>query len=194
MSGVNSLHPEESKAHLGIEVRNLKWEKKLELQPHIVYLAASHDIKVGVTRLSQAFTRWVDQGAWQAIVVAKVPNRYLAGLAEVALKAHFRDKTFWQEMLKGVKTSRDLKREKENAIAFLPKEVKDYFCSSDQVYTFAYPLEKHPEMPRSIQLEKLEFFEGRLFGIKGQYLIFDDDSVLNIRRHSGQYVSIEVEI
>ena len=88
-----------SKAHLNIEERDLGYEQQVQLQPHYVYLANSSDVKVGVTRKSQAPTRWIDQGAHEALILAEVPNRYLAGIAEVALKEHLADKTNWRKML-----------------------------------------------------------------------------------------------
>src|SRR5699024_12472529 len=41
------INPELSRAHLGIEDRDLEYEKKVQLQPHIVYLANSSSVKVG---------------------------------------------------------------------------------------------------------------------------------------------------
>ena len=82
------MRPELSKAHLGIEDRDLAYEQKVQLQPHIVYLANSSHLKVGVTRGSQIPTRWIDQGAHEAIEILEAPNRYLAGITEVALKDH----------------------------------------------------------------------------------------------------------
>jgi len=81
------------------EDRDLEFEKKMQLQPHIVYLANSSSIKVGVTRKSQVPTRWIDQGAHEAIEIVEVPNRYLAGITEVALKEFVSDKTSWRKML-----------------------------------------------------------------------------------------------
>ena len=91
------MKPELSTAHLDIEDRDLEYEKRIQLQPHVVYLALSSEVKVGVTRKTQVPTRWIDQGAVQAIPIVEVPNRYLAGITEVALKNHFADKTNWQK-------------------------------------------------------------------------------------------------
>ncbi len=93
------MRPELSKAHLDIEDRDLEFEKKMQLQPHVVYLANSSNVKVGVTRKAQIPTRWIDQGAHEAIEIVEVPNRYLAGITEVALKEHVSDKTNWRKML-----------------------------------------------------------------------------------------------
>ncbi len=92
------IKPELSKAHLNIEERDLDYEKEIQLHPHIVYLANTGNIKVGVTRKSQTPYRWIDQGAHQAIEILEVPNRYLAGIAEVAIKKYISDKTNWQKM------------------------------------------------------------------------------------------------
>src|SRR4051812_43922765 len=93
------MRPELSTAHLGIADRDLDYEQKVQLQPHVVYLALSSEIKVGVTRKTQVPTRWIDQGATQAITIVEVPNRYLAGITEVALKNYYADKTNWRKML-----------------------------------------------------------------------------------------------
>jgi len=93
------MRPELSTAHLDKEDRDLEYEKKVQLQPHIVYLANSSNVKVGVTRKTQVPTRWIDQGAHEAIEIVEVPNRYLAGITEVALKDHVGDKTNWRKML-----------------------------------------------------------------------------------------------
>ena len=87
------MHPELSTAHLDKEDRDLEYEKKVQLKPHVVYLANSSNVKVGVTRKSQIPTRWIDQGAHEAIEIVEVPNRYLAGITEVALKDYVADKT-----------------------------------------------------------------------------------------------------
>ena len=94
------MRPELSTAHLGIEDRDLAYEQSVQLKPHIVYLANSSNVKVGVTRKQQVPTRWIDQGAHEAIEILEAPNRYLAGITEVALKEHVADKTNWRKMLK----------------------------------------------------------------------------------------------
>jgi hypothetical protein len=53
------------------------------MQPHYVYLANSSGLKVGLTRASQIPTRWLDQGAAQALLCVRVPTRRQAGLVEV---------------------------------------------------------------------------------------------------------------
>ncbi len=85
------LRPEESKAHLDVEVIDLDWEKQMQLQPHIVYLANTGGLKVGVTRKTQVPTRWIDQGATQVLPFIEVENRYLAGISEVAIAQHISD-------------------------------------------------------------------------------------------------------
>src|SRR6218665_3637822 len=116
------MKPELSTAHLGIADRDLDYESKVQLQPHIVYLALSSEIKVGVTRKTQVPTRWIDQGADEAISIVEVPNRYLAGITEVALKNYFVDKTNWRKMLQNEVVSLDLMAERMRIFERLPEE------------------------------------------------------------------------
>ena len=94
------MRPELSKAHLNKADRDLEYEKKVQLQPHIIYLALSSHLKVGVTRKTQIPTRWIDQGAHEAMTIIEVPNRYLAGIGEVALKEYFLTKQIGEKCCK----------------------------------------------------------------------------------------------
>lgn len=185
------MHPELSKAHLDEEDRDLEFEKKIQLQPHIVYLALSSDVKVGVTRKSQIPTRWIDQGAHRAIEVVEVPNRYLAGITEVALKAHMTDKTNWRKMLTNTIIDVDLVAEKDRLDDFLPDEVKPYYLESNtKIYEMEYPVLQYPQKVKSLNFEKTPEYEGTLKGIKGQYFIFEDGTVFNVRGSEGYVVNI----
>ena len=140
------MKPELSTAHLGIADRDLDYETRVQLQPHIVYLALSSEVKVGVTRKTQVPTRWIDQGAEKAIAIVEVPNRYLAGITEVALKNHFSDKTNWRKMLTNDIVSTDLIQEKIKVQNLLPQEVTEYFFSEkNDVYEMHYPVLQYPK-------------------------------------------------
>jgi hypothetical protein len=184
------MRPELSTAHLGKEDRDLDYEKKVQLQPHIVYLANSSNVKVGVTRKSQVPTRWIDQGAHEAIEIVEVPNRYLAGITEVALKEHVSDKTNWRNMLKNNIKDEDLLTWRSELKAYIPDEVKAYFIDNMSETHLHFPVEKYPEKPKSLNLNKDLVYTGKLVGIKGQYLIFDDDSVFNVRSNEGLVVEM----
>lgn len=186
------MRPELSKAHLGIEDRDLEFEKKVQLQPHVVYLAVSSDLKVGVTRKSQLPTRWIDQGAHLALPIVEVPNRYLAGITEVALKEHYNDKTNWRKMLQNKGKKIDLVNERNKALAFIPKQVKQYISSDTTPFMIKYPVESFPQKVQSLNLQKTPLYEGVLKGIKGQYLIFDDQTVCNVRGNEGLVVKVEL--
>lgn len=183
------MRPELSTAHLDIEDRDLDYEKKVQLQPHFVYLALSSEIKVGVTRKTQKITRWIDQGAEQAIVVVEVPNRYLAGITEVALKNYYTDKTNWRKMLQNEIISADLFSEKIKTKAFLPKEVLEYFDEEqNDLYQITYPVLEYPKKINSLNINDTPSFSGKLIGIKGQYLIFEGGTVFNVRSFEGYVV------
>ncbi len=181
------VRPELCEGHLG-KGRDPEWEKKYHVQPHVVYLALSSGLKVGITRKTQVPTRWIDQGASQAIILAEVPYRRLSGEIEVALKEHYNDKTNWQRMLKGQVLETDLIEKKQEATTLLPDELSQYVLGDDVVYNLHFPHLDVPEKVKSIRLEKQNSLEGILTGIKGQYLILDNLNVINIRNHAGYFV------
>lgn len=184
------IRPELCRAHLG-EGRDPQWEQEHHNQPHVVYLAASSAVKVGITRATQVPTRWIDQGASSAIILAETSNRYEAGILEVALKDLFTDKTHWQKMLKNdIDTSIDLVEEKWSLEEKLPNDLLDLFSEVDDVTEINYPVIKYPTTVKSLSFDKTPMIRGKLMGIKGQYLIFDDGKVLNIRKHTGYYVEV----
>lgn len=187
------MRPELSTAHLEQEDRDLEFEKKVQLQQHIVYLANSSNVKVGVTRKTQIPTRWIDQGAHEAIEIVEVPNRYLAGITEVALKAHVSDKTNWRKMLTNTLEDEDLVTWRNNLKPYIPKEVADFYISEKEETQLIFPVLKYPARVKSLILNKTPVFEGRLKGIKGQYLIFEDNTVFNIRGSEGYYVGLRTQ-
>ena len=186
------MRPELSKAHLGEKDRDLAYEKSVQLQPHIVYLANSSNVKVGVTRKQQVPTRWIDQGAHEAIEIVEVPNRYLAGITEVALKAHVADKTNWRKMLKNDIEDVDLKSWQHKLKAFIPEEAQEYFIENNSLTQINFPVHQYPETPKSLNIAKEKSYTGKLVGIKGQYLIFEDQKVFNIRSNEGIVVRLTI--
>lgn len=186
------MRPELSKAHLGEEDRDLAYEKSVQLQPHIVYLANSSNVKVGVTRKQQVPTRWIDQGAHEAIEIVEVPNRYLAGITEVALKDHVADKTNWRKMLKNDIEEVDLKSWQHKLKAFIPEEAQEYFIENNSLTQINFPVHQYPETPKSLNIAKEKSYTGKLVGIKGQYLIFEDQKVFNIRSNEGIVVRLTI--
>jgi len=186
------IRPELSKAHLGQEDRDLEYEKKVQLQPHIVYLANSSNVKVGVTRKTQVPTRWIDQGAHEAIEIVEVPNRYLAGITEIALKDHVSDKTNWRTMLKNEIKDENLVDWRTKLKDFIPQEVTEYYLENNTETHLEFPVLQYPEKPKSLNLDKTPNYQGKLKGIKGQYFIFEDNTVFNIRGNEGYVVRLEL--
>jgi len=186
------MRPELSTAHLDKEDRDLAYEKKVQLQPHIVYLANSSNVKVGVTRKTQVPTRWIDQGAHEAIEILEVPNRYLAGVAEVALKEHVSDKTNWRKMLSNTIEDADLTVWREKLKPFIPQEAAQYYLAHNSEIQLNFPVLEYPGKVKSLNLVKTPEYQGVLKGIKGQYLIFDNGTVFNVRANEGLYVSIDL--
>lgn len=189
-AGESIIRPELSTAHENKGDRDLDFEKGFQLQPHIVYLANSGGLKVGVTRAIQKTTRWTDQGATEAVVLAETSNRYEAGVIEVFLKDHVADKTVWQKMLKNENADVDLLAEKTHMADLLSKELQAFVSKDDRVYKMEFPVVEYPLKVKSINLDKIPNLKSTLKGIRGQYLIFEGGNVLNIRSHSGYAVKI----
>lgn len=185
------IRPELSRIHEGIALRDYDWEMEHHMQPHYAYLSNTSGLKIGVTRTTQVPTRWIDQGASQAIVIAETPYRQAAGLVEVALKAHLADKTNWQQMLKSDGVPVDLIKEREHFSSFLPDELKQWIKTDSEEMLIKYPVLSYPEKVKSVKLDSMPEIEGTLTGIKGQYWMIDNAFVINIRSHSGYRVSLE---
>jgi len=186
------ISPELSMAQFGI-ARDMEWAKKNDLIDHFVYLALSSAVKVGVTRYHQIPVRWIDQGASEAIRIAKTPNRHISGIIECFLKKYYTDKTNWRDMVQNkVNHNIDLSEEKQRAINFLPGELKKYAFEDKDITKIEYPVIRYPEKAVSVSLDKQPFIEGCLLGIKGQYLFFDSDRVINIRKHNGYFIKVEM--
>lgn len=184
------IKPELCEAHLG-KGRDVEWEQKYHNQNHIVYLAKSSAVKVGVTRDSQIPTRWIDQGASEAIILAEVPYRRLAGEIEVQLKEHFTDKTNWQRMLKNEVSDVDLLEAKDDVLNYyLDEAFHEFISDNDEIIQLNFPMEVYPEKVKSLKLDREPIIEGVLQGIKGQYLYFENGQVINIRSHSGYLVTV----
>lgn len=185
------VRPELSRIHEGIALRDYEWEMAHHNQPHYVYLSRTSGIKVGVTRVTNVPSRWIDQGASEAIIIAETPYRQLAGLIEVSLKETMDDKTNWQAMLKNlVNDDSSLVSKKNEVFDVLGETYEPFFFDDDHVTTISYPVLNYPTKVKSLKLDTQSEFEGRLIGIKGQYLIFQDGTVFNVRSHAGYKIAL----
>jgi hypothetical protein len=193
------IHPERCHFEQG-SCREPAWGEKYCMQDHIVYLANSSGLKVGITRATQVPTRWIDQGATQALAIMRVRSRLQSGTLEMAFKQHVADKTNWRDMLKGKAAELDMAGERDRLLAACEEDVKElmatfgFFAISvlkgiDAV-SIDYPVQAYPEKITSLNFDKEPVVSGTLKGIKGQYLIFDS-GVINLRRFSGYEVELQ---
>lgn len=179
--------------------REPDWGEEHCFQDHFVYLANTSGLKVGITRQTNVPTRWMDQGATQALPIYRVKDRLMSGLVEVILKQHVADKTAWQRMLKGVPDEIDLAHERDRLHHDCQQEIADLlnnhgddalqFLANDQIIAINYPVTNYPDKVKSLNLDKTPEIGGILQGIKGQYLIFDC-GVMNVRKFSGYKVRL----
>ncbi len=174
--------------------REPEWGLENCFKPHVIYLANSSGLKVGITRKTQVPTRWMDQGATEALPILEVKNRFLSGQIEVIFKKLVADKTDWRKMLKGDPEKIDLLEWKEKLLEGLKVELSahEYTVLDEPVVRFQYPVNTYPEKVSSFNLDKVNVVTGKLTGIKGQYLILDT-GVLNVRTHTGYEVTLEGE-
>ncbi|MFL5782969.1 MAG: DUF2797 domain-containing protein [Bacteriovoracaceae bacterium] len=172
--------------------REPEWGLENCFRPHVIYLANSSGLKVGITRKTQVPTRWIDQGATEALPILEVKNRFVSGQIEVIFKKMVADKTDWRKMLKGDPEKIDLVEWKNKLLAELGEHLKahEYTVLDEPVVKFSYPVNKYPEKVSSFNLDKTSEIKAKLSGIKGQYLIFET-GVLNVRSHTGYEVTIE---
>ncbi|NBV41166.1 DUF2797 domain-containing protein [bacterium] len=184
------VRPELCRAHEGIG-RDPDWEARHHNQPHTVYLANSAGLKVGITRDTQIPTRWIDQGAIEAIVLARVPYRYLAGCIEVSLKPFMSDKTPWQKMIRGLDPELDLTEIRRRIRTLVSPEHQAYLVDEPPM-KMVYPVLKYPEVAKSVKLDNSPEIEGTVTGIRGQYLLLDGNRALNVRNHSGYSVRLTI--
>ncbi|MCT4664027.1 MAG: DUF2797 domain-containing protein [Flavobacteriales bacterium] len=192
MADQSIVKPELSTAHLGIPRRDYDWELKNHVVPHFVYLSFTSDFKVGVTRYSQIPTRWIDQGAIAAVKIAETPYRQAAGLIEVALKDFVKDKTNWRNMIKN--QSFDLKEMeaiRNKLIAKIPSDFEPFVLKNEPIQILDFPILTPLQKVSSMKLDKTPVIEGKLIGIKGQYLLFEDQKVMNMRAHTAYEIEIE---
>jgi len=179
--------------------REPEWAQGHCFQPHIVYLANTSGVKVGITRQTQIPTRWIDQGATQALPIFQGQNRKFVGLVEHILKDQVADKTDWRRMLKGNADDIDLFSVRDQILGDSKTELLQFFAShgSDaivpvtdvEILKLQFPVKQFPEKVKPLNLDKTPTIEGVLQGIKGQYLILDC-GVLNIRKYAGYQVSL----
>jgi hypothetical protein len=190
-AGESVIRPALSKSHFGI-ARNMEWAEKQDLIDHIVYLAVACELKVGVTRHTAIPGRWIDQGASYAVKLAITPSRHIAGIMELYLSRFITDRTNWKNMLTRPGNGNvNLLEEKQRVYELLPAELQKYYCRNHEVVHIEYPLINYPDSVKGFTFDKEPVIEGALKGIKGQYLVFDDNRVLNIRKHNGYYLRME---
>ncbi len=179
--------------------REPAWGEQFCMTEHVVYLANSSGAKVGITRATQVPTRWIDQGATQALPIMRVATRQQSGLVEDVLRSQVTDRTNWRAMLKGEAAPLDLPQlagEIFEACHDGITTLQERFglqaiqpLSDLAVVDIAYPVLAYPAKVASFDLEKTPVVEGALQGIKGQYLIFDT-GVINIRKFTAYQLAV----
>mgnify|MGYP003741989325 FL=1 len=184
------MRPETCHYHLGT-CREPDWGLSNCFAPHIVYLANSSGIKVGITRKTNTPGRWIDQGAISALPILEVKTRLESGLIEKALKSFITDKTNWRVMLKNETGPADLVATKASLLGKVSSLIDDLDAKTlpDDVVNIDYPVLKYPTKIISLNFDKTTTISGVLNGIKGQYLLLEG-GVLNVRKFSSYHLTL----
>jgi len=179
--------------------RDPQWGEQFCMTDHVVYLANSSGIKVGITRATQLPTRWLDQGASQALPIMRVATRQQSGLVEDLFRSQVADRTNWRALLKGDAVAVDLVAVREqlfDSCAAGIHMLQERFglqaiqpLADVEPIEIRYPVEAYPSKIVSFNLDKNPVAEGTLLGIKGQYLIFDT-GVINIRKYTAYQLAV----
>ncbi len=181
--------------------REPEWGERNCMTDHVVYLANSSGIKVGITRLNQVPVRWIDQGAVEALPIFRVATRRLSGLVEDLFRSAVKDRTNWRAMVKGQVPELDIVAERDALFDRFDDDIaalqQEYGIQAVQPvldaesYRFSYPVQQYPVKVTSFNLDKTPVVEGVLQGIKGQYLLLDT-GVINIRKFTAYQVDVSV--
>jgi hypothetical protein len=183
--------------------REPQWGEANCFSEHFVYLSNTGALKVGITRhvSEPVSSRWIDQGATQALPILRVSQRLFSGLVEQAAKPYIGDKTNWRVMLKAEPTAVDIRARAEQILESIEHDI----VSINQAYglqaiqplhsnaiNIRYPVIQYPEKVKSINLDKTPEFTGQLLGIKAQYWMLDGDRVINMRKYAGYELAVSV--
>ena len=188
------INPELSTIHTGVALRNREFEEMYHNVPHVVYISRTDKLKVGVTGFGRESFRWNDQGAVEGLIVCEVPYRQMAGEIEVVLKEYFNDKTYWMGMLKDVRRNpEELLDLKDECFEILGSDYETFFSDDDDVREIHYPGGFSSSKIKTIKLHKSPIGEAKLIGVKGQYLVFEDGRVMNVRAHEGCRLTLETD-
>lgn len=194
------LKPDACHFHKGT-CREPEWGLANCFIPHIVYLANSSGIKVGLTKEVHVPSRWIDQGATQALPILRVQSRWQAGLLESAFAKVINDKTDWRKMLRGANNTEDLLTKRNQLFSQFAPQIQQIagnfkfgeieLLTAEKLYNFNYPVLEYPEKINVLSFDKTPDISDVLLGIRGQYLLLAS-GVINLRKHTGYEVCIEV--
>lgn len=179
--------------------REPEWGEQFCMTDHVVYLANSTGVKVGITRVSQMPTRWLDQGASQALPIFRVKTRQQSGFVEDALRSQVSDRTNWRALLREEAEPLDLPSIRDQLLEHCAEPIEALQqrfglqaiqpLDDAEVLEIEYPVEQYLSKITSFNLDKNPIAEGTLQGIKGQYLIFDT-GVINMRKYTAYQLAL----
>lgn len=168
----------------------------------VVYLAAKDRVKVGITRAGRRTKRWRGQGATHALVLARAPNRKLAGVIETICSEYLPDRATseWFTPMDDPKTA--LLNAADTCAAAIPDRLSSCLydvgatatAGGERIVRLDYPEWK----PEGVDFGALESvtgpgtWSGTLRAIRGSVLA-TDAFTYNVRKNRGRTLSIETK-
>lgn len=174
--------------------REPDWGAAFCMQPHLVYLANSSGIKVGITRAGRSIGRWLDQGAIQGLVILEADSRRAAGIVEAEIARVLPDRTDWRRMLRADVPPLDLPLAWQRLRAAgegLGDGIRPVASAgAGDMTVLSYPISATSPPERTLRLDEGSI-RANLKGMKGQYLLLGNDA-FNVRAHAGYRVRVNM--
>jgi hypothetical protein len=164
----------------------------------VVYLVAKDSVKAGITQADRAASRWAEQGATHGIIIARTPNRRVAGTVEEELEAVVSTESTkeWYEpldepkhsLMDAVDSCRDVLTGPLKPFSTLPN---DETALEDRIVRV--PVHFTGDDGTVSTLPNITVDEGlqsEVLGVRGQILA-TEDAVVNFDHLKGKQVAVE---
>jgi hypothetical protein len=164
----------------------------------VVYLVAKDSVKAGITQADRAASRWAEQGATHGMIVARTPNRRVAGTVEDALEAVVSTESTkeWYEpleepkhaLMEAVYSCRDVLTGPLEPFSTLPSDETDL---EDRIVRVPVHFNGDDATVRTLPGVSVdEGLQSEVLGVRGQILA-TEDAVVNFDHLKGKQVAVE---
>jgi len=164
----------------------------------VVYLVAKDSVKAGITQADRAVSRWAEQGATHGMIIARTPNRRVAGIVEDALETVVSTESTkeWYEpldepkhaLMEAVDSCRDALTEPLKPFSTLPT---DETALKDRIVQVPVHFTGDDATVRTLpEISVDEGLQSAVLGVRGQ-IVATEDAVVNFDHLKGKQVTVE---